>query len=123
MLENLFGSKSRACVLMYLYLFTEGYTQKIAECCGIGITPVRKQLERLEGDGILTVKNQGKKKVYSLDRMWSLSGELKILLKRAHGITSDPYWKLRGDTCPRTATPTRRHKSKKRARRKTLNPQ
>ena len=51
MIEALLGSKNAERVLIYIFTRGEGYGREIANYYKTGLTPIQKQLDRLEAGG------------------------------------------------------------------------
>ncbi|MBL8025254.1 MAG: winged helix-turn-helix transcriptional regulator [Fibrobacteres bacterium] len=83
MLEQLFGSQSREKVLIYLLIRTDGYAREIARFFDIDLTPIQKQLERLELGNIIYCRKIGRTKLYSFNPRYPFLNELKTLLEKA----------------------------------------
>ena len=100
MLEELFGSQTAEKVLLYLVAQGDGYSLEIATAFGISNTQVLRTLNKLEQADILVGQNQGRTRLYSLNKRWFLAKELEVLLKKA--LTQVPldkqeqYFALRG---------------------------
>jgi hypothetical protein len=82
MLEPLLGSVNREKVLLYLYGRNEGYAREIAAFFKTDLSPIQKQMERLEEGGVLYSRNVGKTRLYGLNPRYPFLAELKILLKK-----------------------------------------
>jgi predicted transcriptional regulator len=83
MLEGLFGSMNRERVLMFLYCRGQGYAREIARFFNTTLNPVQKQLDGLENNGLLSSRNSGKTRVYTLNPRYPFLSELKSLLEKA----------------------------------------
>lgn len=83
MFESLFGSINCERVLIYLFCRSEGYATGIASFYKSSLTPVQKQLEKLEQGGILVSKTSGRTRLYSFNPGYPLVDELKALLQKA----------------------------------------
>ncbi len=83
MFESLFGSINCERVLIYLFSRTEGYATGIASFFDSSLTPVQKQLEKLETGGILVSKTSGRTRLYSFNPRYPLLDELKALLAKS----------------------------------------
>lgn len=83
MLESLFGSINCERVLIYLFCRAEGYATGIASFYQSSLTPVQKQLEKLELGGILVSRVSGRTRLYSFNPRYPLVDELKALLEKA----------------------------------------
>jgi predicted transcriptional regulator len=83
MLESLLGSVNCERVLIYLLCRTEGYASGIAAFFNSSLTPIQKQLEKLELGGILVSRISGRTRLYSFNPRCPLIEELKALLLKA----------------------------------------
>ncbi|MCD4654178.1 winged helix-turn-helix domain-containing protein [bacterium] len=82
MLEALFGSINCERVLMYLLCRNEGYATGIASFFNTSLSPIQKQLEKLELGGILVSKMAGRTRLYMFNPRYPLIKELCELLKK-----------------------------------------
>ncbi|MFC1586243.1 winged helix-turn-helix domain-containing protein [Fibrobacterota bacterium] len=82
MLETLLGSKSCEQVLLFIFSRNEGYPRDIARFYGVDYRPIRNQLDRLEGGGVLTSRTAGRTRLYSFNPRCPFLNELKALLKK-----------------------------------------
>ncbi len=83
MLVSLLGSVSSGRVLRYLQAHQEGYAREIARTFDAPLTPIQKQLERLELGGLLESRVLGRTRLYTFNSAYPLLEELQILLSRA----------------------------------------
>lgn len=83
MLEPLFGSKGAEKVLIFIAARSEAYPREISRFTGMGIYPIRKQLDKLELGGILVSFTKGRTRIYSFNPRYPLLKELKALLEKA----------------------------------------
>lgn len=89
MVEALFGNKTAERVLLYLVNYKSGYATKISKTFKISLSMVQKQLDKLEGGGILASRLEGKTRVYQFNPRFFLKDELLLLLNRALGFISE----------------------------------
>ena len=82
MLEALLGSVNREKVLLYIYNLNEGYAREIAGFFKTDISQIQKQLERLEGGGLLVSRNVGRTRLYGLNPRYPFLSELEALLDK-----------------------------------------
>jgi predicted RNase H-like HicB family nuclease len=82
MLEPLLGSINREKVLVYLYCRNEGYSREIAAFFKTDLSQIQKQMERLEGGGVLYSRKLGKTRLYGLSPRYPFLNELKTLLDK-----------------------------------------
>ncbi len=94
MLQGLFGSKSAAKILLFLFVNEKCYGSQIQTLLQTALTPIQKSLQRLESDGILTSHYEGKLRIYNLNPTYPLRNELEMLLKKAYGLLSSQEKKL-----------------------------
>ncbi|HMV41648.1 MAG TPA: hypothetical protein PK079_10395 [Leptospiraceae bacterium] len=83
MLETLLGSMTREKVLIYLYIREEGYAREINSFYKVDLTPIQRQLEKLEIGSVLFSKRVGKTKLYAFNPRYPFLKELKQLLAKA----------------------------------------
>lgn len=83
MLESLLGSINGERVLIYLFARGEGYAREIAKFFQTDLSPIQKQLERLEAGGILVSRLAGKTRLYAFNPRYPFKAELENLLKKA----------------------------------------
>lgn len=83
MLEAILGSASAERVFLFLAARGEGYATEIARVFDVDLSPIQKQLDRMERVGLIKHKKQGRKKVYSLDAEYPLAAELNTLVTSA----------------------------------------
>jgi hypothetical protein len=83
MLKALFGSLSRERTLVFIAAREEGYAREITEFWGCPDRPIKRELNRLEAEGILTAKSYGRTVSYSMNPRFYLRRELKALLLKA----------------------------------------
>jgi predicted transcriptional regulator len=86
MLEPLLGSANREKVLLYLNFRKEGYAREISRYFKTDLTPIQKQLERLENGGVLYSRNVGRTRLYGLNPRYPFLAELQALLERAYAF-------------------------------------
>jgi hypothetical protein len=83
MLEPLIGSTSSERVLIFLYARGEGYPREIARFYNADLTPIQKQLEKLEIGGVLASRQAGRTRLYSFNPRYPFRAELESLLAKA----------------------------------------
>ncbi len=83
MLEPLFGAANREKVLFYLQARGESYPREIAEYYKTGLSPIQKQMERLEEGGILYSRMVGRTRLYAFNPRYPMLDELTALLDKA----------------------------------------
>lgn len=83
MLEAVVGSTNAERVLLFLAARGKGNANEIASTFGIGTSMVRKQLNRMERDGLLIHQAVGRAKVYEWNPRFLFREELLALLNSA----------------------------------------
>jgi len=81
-LEKLFGSKTAERVLMYLFVFQEGYPTEISRIFSIPLNMIQKQLFKFEEGGILVSRLRGKVRIYQWNPRYPFLNEVEKLLER-----------------------------------------
>jgi len=84
MLEGIFGNKTAEKVLLHVYHFGEIYPSAIAQDYGLALDPVKRQLERFEGVGVLVAKQVGRARVFSFNPKSPYAGPVKDLVGRLY---------------------------------------
>ncbi len=84
-LEVLLGSVNKERVLQYILAFEEGYAREIARFYETDLTPIQKQLEKLELGGVLISREAGRTRLYSFNPRYAFLGAMKELLEQARG--------------------------------------
>lgn len=82
MLEKLFGSKTAERVLMYLFVFQEGYPTEISRVFSIPLNMIQKQLFKFEEGGMLVSRLRGKVRIYQWNPRYPFLNEVEKLLER-----------------------------------------
>lgn len=83
MLEPIFGSEIRELILIYLAARKQGYAREIASFYTKSLSPVQKQLDRLENGNVLVSFLSGRTRVYSFNPRYPFLKELLDILNRA----------------------------------------
>jgi len=83
MIESLFGCRSAAHILLYLFVNGKCYGTELHRTLQTALTPLQKTLQRLERDGIIMSHYEGKTRVYQFHPGCPLLEELEALLKKA----------------------------------------
>lgn len=81
MLEGIFGNRTAEKALLHVFHYGEIHASAIAHDYGVALDPIRKQLERFEGAGILTAKQIGRSRVYAFNPKSPYLSPIKELLK------------------------------------------
>ena len=82
MLAAVLGSRSRERVLAFLFARKEGYARQIAAHYRTDLTPIQKQLDRLELGGVLASRTVGRTRLYTFNPRYPFLKELHGLLER-----------------------------------------
>lgn len=82
MLQGILGSISAEKVLFFLFCRGEGYARQIARFYNVPLRPIQRQLERLEGSGILYSRELGRTRLYRFNPRYPFLDELRALLNR-----------------------------------------
>lgn len=82
MLEAIVGSISAERVLLFLAARDEGYGAEIAKLFSTDLSPIQKQLERMERDGLLISRKVGRTRLYSFNPRNPFVPELQRCSKR-----------------------------------------
>jgi hypothetical protein len=83
MLKTLFGSLSRERILTFIAAREEGYAREITAFWKCPDQPIKRELNRLEADGVLTAKAYGRTIAYRFNPRFFLRKELSALLRKA----------------------------------------
>ena len=83
MLEPLLGSISSERALLFLYARGEGYGREIARFYDTDLTPIQRQLEKLEANGVLSSRLAGRTRLYSFNPRYAFKPEIENLLEKA----------------------------------------
>lgn len=82
-LNGLLKAESQEKILIYLLVRNSGYAKAIADFFDAGVTPIQKQILKLEEQGILVSSNIGRSRVFQLNPQYRLLPELKALMEGA----------------------------------------
>lgn len=82
-LKGVLRAETQEKILIYLLLRGDGYSKAIADFYDVPVTPVQKQLTRLESDGVLVSQSIGKVRNYELNPRYPFIEPLQQLLKTA----------------------------------------
>lgn len=89
MLSKLFGSFTAEKVLMFMFVYEEGYARQINRLFSIAFDPVNKQLAKFEDAGILVSRMKGRTKLYTWNPRYPFLKELQSLLEKAFEYTPE----------------------------------
>jgi hypothetical protein len=79
-MKSLFGSLSRERILTFIAAREQGYAREIAGFWKCPDMPIKRELNHLESDGVLTAKSLGRTIMYSFNPRFFLRKELVALL-------------------------------------------
>lgn len=82
-LKGILRAESQEKVLIYLLVREKGYAKGIADFYSAPITPIQKQLKRLEEDGIVVGVSLGNLREYQLNARSAFYKPLRELLTQA----------------------------------------
>jgi len=82
MLEAILGSISSERVLLFILVRKEGYGTEIARLYDTDLTPIQRQLDKLELGGVLASRKAGRTRLYSFNPRCPFLKELKALLEK-----------------------------------------
>lgn len=82
-LTGLTGNETASKVLLYLESYGSGYPRGISETFNVALSPVQRQLERFEREGILVSRLIGKTRVYDWNPRCFYLDELRAILAKA----------------------------------------
>ena len=88
-LEPILGSVNSERVLVFIFAREAGYARQIASFYQTALTPIQKQLEKLEAGGVLISRSIGRTLLYSFNPRYPFLSELKSLLEKTLVFYSD----------------------------------
>ena len=91
-MKSLFGSLSRERILTFIAAREQGYAREITEFWKCPDRPIKRELNRLESDGVLIAKSYGRTICYNLNPRFFLRKELTALLLKVINAYP-PEWK------------------------------
>lgn len=83
MLVSLFGTENSERVLIFLLTRNEGFAREIAQFYGTNLYSIQRQLDKLEGGGVLVSRTAGRTRLYQFNPSYPFLPELKQLLEKA----------------------------------------
>jgi DNA-binding transcriptional ArsR family regulator len=86
---DLFGSRTRTRILIYLALAEESYVAEMASALGDSKLTVQRILRALEDLGVVASRLRGRVRLVSLDKTWYAAAELRALLLRMSAADED----------------------------------
>jgi hypothetical protein len=91
-MKSIFGSLSRERVLTFIAAREQGYAREITEFWKCPDRPIKREINSLESDGVLTAKSYGRTISYSINPRFFLRKELSALLLKVIEAYP-PEWK------------------------------
>ena len=91
-MKSLFGSISRERILTFIAAREQGYAGEIIEFWDCPDRPIKRELNRLESDGVLIMRPYGRTIIYSMNPRFFLRKELTALLLKIIDAYP-PQWK------------------------------
>ena|SRR5688500_10826222 len=82
-LRALIGSTTRAKILLYLAVYRETYPRELTINLKLPLFGVQTQLKNLMRGGVVTVKKDANRQMFSFDPDYGLKKELLALLKKS----------------------------------------
>lgn len=82
MMEAILGSMSAERVLLFLVAREQGYAAEIAQTFATDLSPIQKQLERMERDGLLVSRKVGRTRLYEFNPRYPFVPELIQLVEK-----------------------------------------
>ncbi|MEN8221694.1 MAG: hypothetical protein ABFR36_00435 [Acidobacteriota bacterium] len=89
MFGKLFGNETAEKVLMYLFVYGDGYPTEIARIFSISLNMVQKQLLKFLDGGVLVSRLRGKTRIFYWNRRYPFLAELKELLSKGYEYLPD----------------------------------
>jgi len=86
MLKSLFGNRNVERILLFLLVNEKCYGAQIQSLLRVPLTPIQKALQRLEKEGVVRSRYEGKTRIYQLNSSYPLRFELENLLKKAYTL-------------------------------------
>ena len=83
MLEPVLGSASSERALIFILARGKGYATEISRFFATDLSPIQKQLEKLELGGVLVSQTAGRTRLYEFNPRYVFLEELKALLEKA----------------------------------------
>jgi hypothetical protein len=94
MIEAVLGSINSERVLMYLVCRGTGYATAIASLYKTSLSPIQKQLDKLEHGGVLVSRTEGRTRIYEFNPRYPLINELKAFLQKTLEYYPDDIRKM-----------------------------
>ena len=83
MLEPVLGSASSERALIFILARGKGYATEISRFFATDLSPIQKQLDKLESGGVLVSQTAGRTRLYEFNPRYAFLKELKALLEKA----------------------------------------
>lgn len=83
MLEPVLGSASSERALIFILARGKGYATEISQFFTTDLSPIQKQLDKLESGGVLASQTVGRTRLYEFNPRYPFLKELKALLEKA----------------------------------------
>ena len=80
-LEALFGNRTAAKLMLYLFHYGEVYATGMAKDLDVALSPIQRQMDKFEAAGVLTSKMVGNTRVYSFNPKQPATRKLKELVQ------------------------------------------
>ena len=81
MIEAIFGNKTAAMTMLYLYHYGEAYASGISKDMQITLSQVQKQLDKFELAGVLVSRKMGTTRIYTFNQKHgAVTSKLKELI-------------------------------------------
>ncbi|MHC4548735.1 MAG: winged helix-turn-helix domain-containing protein [Planctomycetota bacterium] len=80
-LEALFGNRTAAMFMLYLFHYQEAYARGAARDLGIAVSAVQRQLDKFETAGLLVSRMIGNTRVYTFNPRQPATAKLKELIR------------------------------------------
>lgn len=82
MIEAIFGNKTAARVMLYLFHYGEAYANGLARDMEITLSQVQKQLDKFENAGVLVSKKVGTVRIYTFNPKLGVVKKIKELIQQ-----------------------------------------
>jgi hypothetical protein len=66
-LESILGNRSAAQVLLFIQAYGSAHALRIADTYGVSVSPIQRQLRRLEVHGVLVSRTAGKTRLFEFN--------------------------------------------------------
>jgi len=83
MIEHILGSASSERALIFILARGKGYATEISRFFATDLSPIQKQLDKLESGGVLVSQTAGRTRLYEFNPRYPFLKELKALLDKA----------------------------------------